>query len=782
MLPTNESPSGFATSTSMDIDQMAPRLQMVTSEMAEMQMDATLSISAPNTPQTYRLGSASPLKRQNLSVDSPRVQLEQKQKRRLLEQKQMFGSSDLDAGPSTTQQQMSQYSNQRVNDWIQGRNYVKQFPSRTPSVLSGMSAVSALSGMSNMTRFSALSVDTRLSLQTNYDEIYGSYFSTQQYPSPLLSGENVDPQLTGPVLVEALQVSMNRAYDPKYRMRALSYLHEKVKAGIDMFITNQNDIRVDIIYVAVCLPSELYQFVEKSQFLYIMERCLSILHELLGHLHPHDQLIYKINLKRIGPDIIKFIGECFNIRLTNFAEAIVALSSLLEFKTKTGYFSKLAARTIHIATLMQLSDQSTKKSKLLDCMRFMLYESNVMDQFVFKCNGVAWILEHLKKDAAEKNLRVAMSIINLVCTKRPAIIQQIINLQGIQIFANFLTHGSPVLLWEVGKILQTIGEKIKDIHFEQYQIEEAIAKSVQTFGSSDIKLVGFLSGFLCNFTTQALPAHLVNKYNGVQIVAHLLSIFWYHELPRTVARDSVLECIDNLFFILTNLLSDRCDKSLNWRSTQQLSQQPSIMLFLLDILEGNQIDKFVINRLLLNAKHLIHNLHNVFGTNNLNYVPAAIKIYHQCKEQLDSEQIKSGTLNDKQSFKITLFNRAITLLRLLCDNNTLKACMVTGIKTNQYYSPLDFLLYQATKWGLEDTTLRILDLIDALVIDVLSSDRSDVVKRWATLETSIQEVGLLNNFANSQAIQTKVIELCRKVGEANRWFAMQAKQRNDMIF
>lgn len=79
-------------------------------------------------------------------------------------------------------------------------------------MLSGMSAVSALSGMSNMTRFSALSVDTRLSLQTNYDEIYGSYFSTQQYPSPLLSGENVDPQLTGPVLVEALQVSMNRAY------------------------------------------------------------------------------------------------------------------------------------------------------------------------------------------------------------------------------------------------------------------------------------------------------------------------------------------------------------------------------------------------------------------------------------------------------------------------------------------------------------------------------------------------------------------------------------------
>lgn len=49
-------------------------------------------------------------------------------------------------------------------------------------------------------------------------------------------------------------------------MRALSYLHEKVKAGIDMLITNQNDIRVDIIYVAVCLPSELYQFVEVSYF------------------------------------------------------------------------------------------------------------------------------------------------------------------------------------------------------------------------------------------------------------------------------------------------------------------------------------------------------------------------------------------------------------------------------------------------------------------------------------------------------------------------------------
>lgn len=122
MLPTNESPCGFA---SIDVEQPAPQLQMVTNGMAGMQMGGSVSMinrlvfenhsynsffyfSTSNTSQLHRFGSASPLKRHNVSVDSPRAQLEQKQRRRFLEQKQMFGSGDSDAGPSTAQQQLPQ--------------------------------------------------------------------------------------------------------------------------------------------------------------------------------------------------------------------------------------------------------------------------------------------------------------------------------------------------------------------------------------------------------------------------------------------------------------------------------------------------------------------------------------------------------------------------------------------------------------------------------------------------------------------------------------------------
>lgn len=63
--------------------------------------------------------------------------------------------------------------------------------------------------MSNMTRFTTLSVDTRCSLQTNYEDVYGSYVY-QQYPSPLLNGENMDPQFAGPSLMDLLQMVMTR--------------------------------------------------------------------------------------------------------------------------------------------------------------------------------------------------------------------------------------------------------------------------------------------------------------------------------------------------------------------------------------------------------------------------------------------------------------------------------------------------------------------------------------------------------------------------------------------
>lgn len=54
-------------------------------------------------------------------------------------------------------------------------------------------------------------------------------------------------------------------------------------------------------------------------------------------------------------------------------------------------------------------------------------------QFIEQFNGVEWCIEQLRKDAAEKNLLVIMSILNFVSNYDPKVLQQIIDLRGIQV-------------------------------------------------------------------------------------------------------------------------------------------------------------------------------------------------------------------------------------------------------------------------------------------------------------------------------------------------------------
>lgn len=54
--------------------------------------------------------------------------------------------------------------------------------------------------------------------------------------------------------------------------------------------------------------------------------------------------------------------------------------------------------------------------------------------------------------------------------------------------AHHLTHGSPQLLCEIGKFLQNVGQKIQTLRIEPYQMREAIEKSAQLLGSTDLRV------------------------------------------------------------------------------------------------------------------------------------------------------------------------------------------------------------------------------------------------------------------------------------------------------
>jgi hypothetical protein len=102
------------------------------------------------------------------------------------------------------------------------------------------------------------------------------------------------------------------------------------------------------------------------------------------------------------------------------------------------------------------------------------------------------------------------------------------------VIANFLTHGSPALLYEVGKFLQNVGESIKDIYFEQPQIEEAVAKSLQMFGASDLTVI-----FKSNFG---------NKKNLVGRLPFRILVQFYNSSPSLpVGQQTQRRHIDNSF-------------------------------------------------------------------------------------------------------------------------------------------------------------------------------------------------------------------------------------------
>lgn len=84
-------------------------------------------------------------------------------------------------------------------------------------------------------------------------------------------------------------------------------------------------------------------------------------------------------------------------------------------------------------------------------------------------------------------------------------------------------------------------------------------------------------------------------------------------------------------------------------------------------------------------------------------------------------------------------------------------------RTKQCYSPLELLFNQCTQWGLEDTTIRTLDLIDSLTLDILSSDRKEVAQIWSEFDILVQKSGLMQRFGHSKTVVNRIYEISAKV-------------------
>ena len=139
-----------------------------------------------------------------------------------------------------------------------------------------LSGVSQMSQMSQMTRFSTLSIDTRMSLQTNHEEIYGSQY-LQASASPLMaSRENWDPNQAAMALFDLLQVMSNENEIIEERMHALSALHQRIKNSFDAY-SMDDQFKLQVIWGALHLSAGLgpYLGVSFAHFRHFKGRILS---------------------------------------------------------------------------------------------------------------------------------------------------------------------------------------------------------------------------------------------------------------------------------------------------------------------------------------------------------------------------------------------------------------------------------------------------------------------------------------------------------------------------
>lgn len=116
MLATGDSNHPCVSSTNQP---PPPKLQILTNGMAGMQLAENNYYN--NNPQlnTNFNTSQSPLKRQNQAFGSPRIQLEQQQRKRFLEQRQLY-ASDLDvAGTSNGNFSDASATEWRTSMWMQ---------------------------------------------------------------------------------------------------------------------------------------------------------------------------------------------------------------------------------------------------------------------------------------------------------------------------------------------------------------------------------------------------------------------------------------------------------------------------------------------------------------------------------------------------------------------------------------------------------------------------------------------------------------------------------------
>lgn len=114
MLATGDSNHPCASSTNQP---QPPKLQILANGMADMQLSES-NYYYPNLQQNTNFNtSQSPLKRQNQAFGSPRIQLEQQQRKRFLEQRQLY-ASDLDVAGTSNAPDASA-TEWRTSMWMQ---------------------------------------------------------------------------------------------------------------------------------------------------------------------------------------------------------------------------------------------------------------------------------------------------------------------------------------------------------------------------------------------------------------------------------------------------------------------------------------------------------------------------------------------------------------------------------------------------------------------------------------------------------------------------------------
>ncbi|KAI6187604.1 hypothetical protein M3Y98_00262300 [Aphelenchoides besseyi] len=550
---------------------------------------------------------------------------------------------------SSNQKNSSGMSYWNTEQWMQDHRF--SVPTRSSrSVLSGKRSI--VSGVSDVSRFSQLSINTNLSIHTDMD---GMSVQTLQDNNKSSNSNYVQPPLLDErrlnEILDAIEGKKKLDSDGEPTMQdrnwTLHYLYKQLRDR--PYLTFAVDAQVKIVYVLI-----RFSYETEGQISGVVWHCVAIIQKITTSDHIYPKLLEEIFTKT---PIYNFVMSCLTYQHSScFDMATFILYKLLSNSRINLKRIQNTEKEKMLVLLMNVSNTKFKKSIIWECIHHLVRSSSIMDYFI-QANGIDFCIQSLNSDVEETVLVPVVRVITKFTNyndraKSVKCTNVFMEMHGVDSLSNWLDHGSPRLLIEITEVLRNIGCLVKALDLKTHgkrSLIVAMQRTIQLFGSSDLVLIDYITGFLCNITTGDFAKCALANPNSINSLLKMMEIVCTNLCNSDTHTIQLLEVMDNLLLCLANIVTiqDAC---------VFLYTIPSILSLFLEMLELFAINHSflcvhrivrIVNTILRTCPQAVATFHLVYDRRrNLNYVPTVVNIFGYLIElrAKDEEKKKSWRL------------------------------------------------------------------------------------------------------------------------------------------